>query len=72
MHALHEYVCIMYAIYQLKEGGILLWIMQTMRYDTFLKLFVSTPVIQILPSFLRIGLEGNVEKVMKNINNMYN
>ena len=30
-----------------------------------LKLYVSTPVKQILPSFLCIGLEGSVEKVLE-------
>ena len=30
-----------------------------------LKLFVSTPVIQELPSFMCIGLEGSVEKVLE-------
>ena len=28
------------------------------------RFFVSTPVIQIRPSFMCIGLEGNVEKVL--------
>ena len=42
---------------------------ETGRYcDTVflcLKLFVSTPVILILPSFMCIGLEGSVEKVLE-------
>ena len=39
------------------------WYCDTMYL--YLKLFVSTLVIQILPSFMCIGLEGSVEKVLE-------